>query len=204
MKAEAAVLSANRRRALRAAFALLVHDWQSAGAVDALSAEALPLSRFAPLLARLRPDLSAWQIGVIFEALDARKRGFLDPAEFDAVLCALHVRFESAPPIRAIRAHRLRLRARAMLRDLRVTLMLDALVLLNVALITWEGSLAAPPATNASTPAFEPGSGELAHAHYGSGLAGGGWGDGFRDAAPRRERASRAAECCLCERAASA
>ena len=120
MKSEAAVLSANRRRALRAAFALLVHDWQSAGAVDALSAEALPLSRFAPLLARLRPDLSAWQIGVIFEALDARKRGFLDPAEFDAVLCALHVRFESAPPIRAIRAHRLRLRARAMLRDLRV------------------------------------------------------------------------------------
>ena len=75
MKAEAAVLSANRRRALRAAFALLVHDWQSAGAVDALSAEALPLSRFAPLLARLRPDLSTWQIGVIFEALDARKRG---------------------------------------------------------------------------------------------------------------------------------
>jgi len=194
MKAEAAVLSANRRRALRAAFALLVHDWQSAGAVDALSAEALPLSRFAPLLARLRPDLSAWQIGVIFEALDARKRGFLDPAEFDAVLCALHVRFESAPPIRAIRAHRLRLRARAMLRDLRVTLALDALVLLNVALITWEGSLAAPPATNASTPAFEPGSGELAHAHYGSGLAGGGWGDGFRDAAPRRERVSCATQ----------
>ncbi|EOD07770.1 Two-pore ion channel [Emiliania huxleyi CCMP1516] len=174
MKSEAAVLSANRRRALRAAFALLVHDWQSAGAVDALSAEALPLSRFAPLLARLRPDLSAWQIGVIFEALDARKRGFLDPAEFDAVLCALHVRF-----------------------DAKVTLALDALVLLNVALITWEGSLAAPPATNASTPAFEPGSGEeLAHAHYRTGPAAGGWGDGFRDAAPRRERASRAAECC--------
>ena len=81
-------------------------------------------------------------------------RGFLDPAEFEAVLCALHVRFESAPPIRAIRAHRLRLRARAMLRDLRVTLALDALVLLNVALITWEGSLAAPPATNASRSIF--------------------------------------------------
>ena len=48
MKSEAAVLSANRRRALRAAFALLVHAWQSAGAVGALSAEALPLRRFAP------------------------------------------------------------------------------------------------------------------------------------------------------------
>jgi hypothetical protein len=62
MRTEAVALTRNRKRALAAAFAQLVHGWEEAGAEGALSSTLMPLSRFAPLLSRMRPDLNSWQV----------------------------------------------------------------------------------------------------------------------------------------------
>jgi hypothetical protein len=102
---------------------------------------------------------AALQVALCFEALDSGKRGVIDAQEFESVLCALHVKFECPPPVRAIRAHRLRLRARSLLRDWRVTVLLDGLVLVNAAVIGWEGHLAAPPVRNTTLAPGEHGSG---------------------------------------------
>eukprot|EP00967_Tisochrysis_lutea_P002198 scaffold2768_cov32-Tisochrysis_lutea.AAC.4 len=192
MRSEALVLTRNRKRALAAAFAQLVHGWEDAGVAGALSSELMPLSRFAPLLSRMRPDLTSWQVraqpsgmcarcasaygcgvscartlnaavswqvNLCFEALDTRKRGVIDVSEFESVLCALHVKFESPPPVRAVRAHRLRLRARSLLKDWRITVLLDGLVLVNAAVIGWEGHLAAPPVNHSAPMPRDHGSG---------------------------------------------
>jgi hypothetical protein len=62
MRTEAIALTLNRKKALAAAFAQLVHGWEYAGAEGALSSTLMPLSRFAPLLSRMRPDLTTWQV----------------------------------------------------------------------------------------------------------------------------------------------
>jgi len=132
MRAEALALSRNRRHALHSAYRQLCGAHMPSAQLSSL---ALTHANFAQLVHRLRPDLLPWQVGLCFEALDRNQRGVLELTEFEGLLAALQVQFESAPSLEHARRHRLRLRLRTVLADWRTKLALDAAVALNALLI---------------------------------------------------------------------
>ena len=82
-----------------------------------------------------------WQVGLIFEALDANRRGTLEFDQFENVLLALRIHFESPPSTaRQHRLHRLRMRVRRIVSDWRASLALDCAVALNARTHRWRAA----------------------------------------------------------------